>query len=362
MTKKIKTHYDHIIIGQGLAGSCVALQLIKRGKKILVFDEPLKNKASAVAAGLFNPIAGKFMTKAWLADKIFPSLFQFYEEAEQQLSEKFFYPQSVYRPFISVKEQNQWMGRSENPELKFFIDKVFTSPTFERQIRNPFGGVLINHTGYVDTNSFMMATRNFLKKQSAFQEAHVGLGCVEIFPDKVLYQGVQAKNIICCEGVDSLENPLFGWVPIIPLKGEMLTVSLPEKPMAIFNRGIYIVPKSETEYWVGATYKPGDERQEITVEARLELKEMVNDLLKIRYTINHQYWGIRPATPDIRPVLGAHPRHKNVIIFNGLGTKGVSLSPYFSGLLANWLEGKAEIPLEVNIERFKALYSKLSSG
>ena len=57
-------------------------------------------------------------------------------------------------------------------------------------------------------------------------------------------------------------------------------------------------------------------------------------------------------------MLGEHPKQKNLIIFNGLGTKGVSLAPYFSSQLANWLEGNGEIMPEVNIKRFNALYSK----
>lgn len=314
-----------------------------------------------MAAGLFNPIAGKFMTKAWLADEIFPSLFQFYTEAEKQLNETFFFPQPVYRPFISAKEQNQWMGRSENAELKFFIDKVFTRPAFESQIRNPFGGVLINRTGYLDTNLFMGAVRIFLQKQNAFQEGHLDPSHLKIAPDGILYEDLQAENIIFCDGLGCLDNPLFHWVPILSLKGEMLTIVLEEKLEAIFNRGIYIVPTAKNNFYlVGATYQPNEKRQCTTTDARLELEEMLSSLIRIPYTITHQNWGMRPATPDIRPLLGAHPVFKNVIIFNGLGTKGVSLAPYFSNLLAAWLDGQAEIPFEVNIERFKALYSKFS--
>jgi glycine/D-amino acid oxidase-like deaminating enzyme len=71
-----------------------------------------------------------------------------------------------------------------------------------------------------------------------------------------------------------------------------------------------------------------------------------------------QEWGIRPTTIDRRPIIGCHPLYKNLVIFNGLGTKGVSLAPYFSAQVAQWLEGKGEILKEVNIKRFNALYSK----
>jgi glycine/D-amino acid oxidase-like deaminating enzyme len=90
----------------------------------------------------------------------------------------------------------------------------------------------------------------------------------------------------------------------------------------------------------------------------LELATRTRELLTLPFEIVDQNWGLRPTSPDRRPMLGHHPNSKNVIIFNGLGTKGVSLAPYFSAQLANWLTGSAEILPTVNINRFKALYSK----
>ncbi|HEX6890914.1 MAG TPA: FAD-dependent oxidoreductase, partial [Chryseolinea sp.] len=99
-----KLHY--IILGHGLAGASIAVQLLKHGKKILVIDKPSPTTASRVAAGLFNPITGRKMVKSWLADKLFPFLHQYYREVETLTACKFFYPMPVYRPFISIEEQN----------------------------------------------------------------------------------------------------------------------------------------------------------------------------------------------------------------------------------------------------------------
>src|SRR6185369_14016662 len=96
---------DYIIVGQGLAGSALAIELLRRGKKIAVFDEPEKNRSSIVAAGLFNPITGRVMTKTWKADVLFPHLIAFYSGTEKVLGGRFFYPMPLYRPFISVQEQ-----------------------------------------------------------------------------------------------------------------------------------------------------------------------------------------------------------------------------------------------------------------
>ncbi|MBI1768952.1 MAG: FAD-binding oxidoreductase [Bacteroidetes bacterium] len=357
----IKTKVDHIIVGQGLAGSCLAIQLLNRGKKIVTFDEPGKNRASKVAAGLFNPITGKRMTKSWKADEIFPYLIQFYSDTERLLSKKFFHPLPIYRPFVSVEEQNEWMALSAAEGVKNFIDKVFTGSVYD-QTNDLFGGILTTQSGYLDVSSFMLAVCSSLKKENVYRENNFDFSRLKVSIATIEYEDTEASSIIFCDGVRANNNPFFDWLPVRPLKGETLSVSMDEKPGAIFNRGVYLVPTDQdNSFTVGATYQPNDSSEMTSTMARNELEEKLRALVKIPFTVNHQNWGIRPTTPDRRPILGPHPIHKNIIAFNGMGTKGVSLAPYFSGQLADWLEGKTEIQNEVNIERFKALYSRLSS-
>ena len=128
----------------------------------------------------------------------------------------------------------------------------------------------------------------------------------------------------------------------------------------IYNRGVYLVPTTEeNKFKVGATYQHPPFLEGTSESALQELVSRLDELVAVPYEIIHQEWGIRPTTPDRRPFLGHHPDNKNVIIFNGLGTKGVSLAPYFASHLISWLEGNGELSPEVNIYRFKALYSRL---
>jgi glycine/D-amino acid oxidase-like deaminating enzyme len=261
-----------------------------------------------------------------------------------------------------VEEQNEWMAGSDDHQLKNFIDRINTSSAFD-QVHDPFGGVLTRQSGYLDTEIFMQAVTEFLRSKDAYQTLHFEATKMKIREDHIDYDDVACASVIFCDGLGNKANHFFGWVPVRPLKGETLTVSLPEQLEVVFNRGVYIVPTNvEQTYKVGATYNPRDVSGEITASARQEMEIKLSDLIKIPYRINHQNWGMRPTTPDRRPILGQHPEFKNLIIFTGLGTKGVSLAPYFSALLATWLAGQAEIPSEVNIARFKSLYSRFSSA
>ena len=61
---------------------------------------------------------------------------------------------------------------------------------------------------------------------------------------------------------------------------------------------------------------------------------------------------IRPTVADKRPLLGLHPTLPQLAIFNGLGTKGASLGPYFAEQMTNFLLDKQDLEHEANISRF----------
>ncbi|MFB0907812.1 MAG: FAD-dependent oxidoreductase, partial [Spirosomataceae bacterium] len=62
------------------------------------------------------------------------------------------------------------------------------------------------------------------------------------------------------------------------------------------------------------------------------------------------------STTDRRPFLGKHPEFNNMFIFNGLGTKGVSIAPFFARQFRDFLLNGKEINSETTIERFYTLY------
>ena len=347
---------DCLIIGQGLAGSCLALQLMEHRKTFVVFDQPHLNRASAIAAGLVNPITGRVMTKTWKADLLFPYLFSFYRNAEISLNKKFFFPRNLYRPFLTIEEQNEWMAKSEEVELKKYVEKVFVKSTFGNQVSDLLGGLLLKQCGYLDTLSFIEAVRGRLLALNSYREESFNSESLKVTESHIEYDGLHADKIIFCGGIADAGKSYFKQLPLRPLKGEILQIRLTQPLDQIFNRGVYVVPDHhETEYKVGATYSTQDKTDEVSGAARRELVTKLDDLIRIPYQITHQDWGIRPTTSDRRPIMGSHPREKKIIIFNGLGTKGVSLAPYFSGQLADWLMGEGEIDKEVSIERF---YSK----
>ncbi|MBK7816373.1 MAG: FAD-binding oxidoreductase [Sphingobacteriaceae bacterium] len=82
-------------------------------------------------------------------------------------------------------------------------------------------------------------------------------------------------------------------------------------------------------------------------------------LIKVPYNVLEHKAGVRPSTLDRRPIIGQHPLHKNLFVFNGLGTKGVMLAPYFSKKFVHFYLNKEALDAEVDVKRF---YSKFNNG
>lgn len=350
---------NYIIVGQGLAGSTLALRMMESGKSVIVFDDPGSNRSSVIAAGLFNPITGKLMTRTWMAEKIFRELHQFYSWSEEKLGQRFFYPQPIYRPFLSVEEQNEWMGKSADEALREYIQEVFTKSKFGHQVHDPYGGILLRQCGYLDMRAFLHGVRNYLLSKQAYIADRLDETQLEITSEGVTYKDITAEKIIFCTGTAFRQSTLGGALPLRLLKGETLVIECEENLELIYNRGVYMVPMDKKRtYKVGATYETRLLTPEITEAGLSELRNKLSELLKVSFRVISQDWGFRPTTPDRKPILGTLPGYENVVIFNGLGTKGVSLAPYFSAHLLDWLSGKTEIQPEVNINRYKSLFSK----
>ena len=339
---------DYLIVGQGLAGSCLALALLVRGKRILVTDVTDVHSASRVAAGMFNPITSKVRATTWNADVLFPFLHTFYQKAESITGHRFYHPLPMYRPFPSGEDQKGW-----NDVTTVYLKELHLQSRYPQFVRDPFGGLELNHAGYVDTKTFVEAVKHYLTSLDCWVEMSDSLSVNEDFLARCQELAVR---VIFCEGVRVSENPFFKWLPLNRLKGEVLEVQVDLPEDIIFNRSVYLVP-GVNGFRAGSTYdRSGVEGN--SKEGILDIEQRLIILLSVDFTTTGSDWGFRPVVRDRRPILGEHPERRGVYIFNGLGTKGVSLAPWSANSLAGWMEGSESLPDELNISRFYPLYFK----
>ncbi|MDH5366436.1 MAG: FAD-binding oxidoreductase [Cyclobacteriaceae bacterium] len=347
--------FDYIIVGQGLAGSCLAFHLQQLGQKVLIIDEQKDNTSSKIAAGLYNPITGRKMVLTWKAHLLFDYLYEFYKNIEQKLSKSFLYDTTIYRPFVSLEEQNEWMGKSADENYTPFIKKLHSSPTYGQHLKDEFGGLALKKCGYLDISEFLNASEKYFRSRDLFLNEVFDYNCLEI-GETVAYKDFKAEKIIFCTGTEATTGTFFSWLPFNLVKGEVLEITPESDFEQIYNRGVFIMPRRDEKYIVGATYDTKDLTYSITEKARNTLIEKLEVIFKLDYNISGQKAGIRPATKDRKPFVGMHPETDKVGIFNGLGTKGVTLAPYFAKQFSEYLVNGKDVDNEVNVSRYYSLY------
>ncbi|MFK7904191.1 MAG: NAD(P)/FAD-dependent oxidoreductase, partial [Chitinophagales bacterium] len=172
----------------------------------------------------------------------------------------------------------------------------------------------------------------------------------------VSWKGIEAKKIIFCEGHQTRFNPYFDWLPFVPAKGELLIIEAKgldlEATERIAKNKITLLPLGNDRYWVGSTYEWKKLDEVPTQKYREELSSQLENTINVPYQIIVHQAGIRPSAKDRRPFVGLHPKYPNMGVFNGLGTKGVSLSPYFAHHFAAHLEEGEELEKVVDIRRY----------
>ena len=342
---KIIKNYN--IIGQGLAGSILAYFLLKEGQNVQIFDALDIPSSSKIAAGIYNPVTGKRLVKTWLADKIFPFLQDFYPQLEKELNAKFFFPMPLFHPFPDVATQKFFKSDHVQDDFFNFCSLEFENIHRKEIVNSSLGGITMKHAGWVDLRVMLSAFRTYFLSKNILTE--------NTFIPKI------TENItIFCEGFNGIFNPYFNYLPFNPVKGEILDIEIQNLDLQeIINQGVFVIPLGENKFRLGATYKWDVLDSVSTEEGAVILTEKYQKLMKPQMRILSQRAGVRPATKNRRPFLGMHPEIENFGIFNGFGSKGVSLAPFFGKQLVDFLVYQKELHPEVNINRFASLYLRV---
>lgn len=353
-----------LIIGQGLAGSVLAHRLFfEYGIQDITIVDAQEKNATQVSSGIMNPVTGRRIVKTWQCELLFPIAKAFYEQAEQRFQEKFIEEKEIIRFFESTKEYNDFtIKTAEQAYQKYIIEEQ--NPAEAQFIKNDFGAGKIAGAYVVNASKFLEATKVFFHKKQKFIKQQFSFQDFQVTEEKVIWNGKKYDLAIFCEGYHALQNPYFNSLPFRPAKGEVFIASIPNLPQErLIKKGVFFMPLGEHKFWVGATYVNHDLSLEPSEKGLTILKEKINKALQLHsaakelkfsadFKIEQIEVGIRPATKDRRPMIGKHKTHDNLMIFNGFGTKGISLSPWAASQLCEFIIHKKPIHPEINVERF----------
>lgn len=349
--------YDCIIVGDGLAGSLLAKRLLDAQKKVLIISDPSMPSSSAVAGGMINPATGKYLTPTWLMDELFNKLDDFYRYLEQELSAKFYHKIGIYRPFANEENKSHFISQIKKNNLENRLE-VLDDNLHKELLTAPLGGLMAKDGGWVDVPTLLQELNKLFISKKCYLAAKFCHSDYTFEGSTISYGGYKAEKIIFCEGYFVKDNPMFNWLPFNPVKGETLIATIKSHDLQhIVNQGKWIIPIDENQIRIGSTYTWHELDFVPSLTANDQLIAGAKKILSKNFEISGHHAGVRPSTKDRRPIIGQHPVQKSVYLFNGLGTKGVSLAPYFVDNFIDYLYQKKDIHPDTTIERFFSLYS-----
>jgi len=332
--------FDTIIVGAGLAGCNMAVNLHLAGEKVLLIGHPQGDRCSSIAAGLMNPIVPKGVRSTWQRDEIFESLPSYYKNLEQILNTSFFEQRDLFQLMANESTNLEWSKASELATNEGWVSRVNES-CFR-----------INNVYRLDVPLFVKASKDFFGNLELYIEEDFDYSQI-VCADPISYKELKAKKILFCEGADMINNPFFNYLPLRQASGVIGEYRLKhgQHTDAIIRNKKWNIPTKNGTYLSGSTFSNNDYSIEPTEE---EKEELENDLIKWTesFELLKLRKGLRPTSGDRRPILGNHQRYMNLFVFNGLGSKGCSLSAYLCPKLTQYMVADKPLPEEVHVKRF----------
>ena len=310
------------IIGAGVAGLTCACELLDRGITVDLYErsEYLGETAcSWYAGGMLAPWCERESAEQTVVD-LGMEAFNWWDQHVSSFQQRGSLVLSMQRDkrdierFARLTEQHRWLDSSEIGALEpEFLGR------FER-------GLFYPQEAHLDPRQAMHQLATYLRDRSV--EIHYGA--------EVQAEDCNSDRVIDCSGF-SARNQLPG---LRGVKGEMLVLKTTEislsRPVRLVHPRypIYIVPRDDNLFMLGATMIENEHRGSVTARSMLEL-------LSAAYALHPAFAeaeivesgvDLRPAYADNQPRLY---RKDNVIYVNGLFRHGFLLSPAMARQVAD---------------------------
>jgi glycine/D-amino acid oxidase-like deaminating enzyme len=339
-----------LIVGAGLAGSCLAHRLLEDGHHITIIDKG-ENHATSIAAGMVNPMVFRRMNKSWRLDDFITEAKEFYLALENKLDVELFHPITIRRLFSSEQERTSWLEKQILPGFENYLTPISDEDEGYNGANNPFGSGRVKNAFWIDSEKFYQSNLAFFEKNEMLLKESFSIK--DFDPKEGVYKGKNYDHIVFCCGYQNKELPFFVDLPIQQTKGQTLTISsnhIPENES--LNRKCFVLPLGSGMFRIGATYEWDNDSLSITEEGKELLLSNLTVLGNFNAIVLTQNAGVRPTVLDRRPILGKHPEYSKLFIFNGLGTKGYLMAPTLSSEFAACLMTAKPISKEISTERF----------
>ena len=349
---------DVVVIGGGIIGCAVSRELARRGVAVRMFEaRTLGAGATRASAGILAPyIEGH--DRGLLFDLGVRSL-AMYDEFVRDVSEESGLPVEYRRcgtievAFDAAEAARLRKAAGAEPHLQW-LDPAAAHGQEAGLAASIEGAVLARDHGYVSVPGLMdalawAALRHGVQIEAAHRVTGVrvdGRRAIVSTEDGTSWSaGAVVVAAGCWCGRLDLEDAAAAAVK--PVRGQLLRLQWRGAPLnhIVWGPDCYVVPWQNQTVLVGATVEDVGFDERTTAAGVRDLLDAVCELLPEawRATFLEARAGLRPATPDGLPFLGASERSDRLSYATGHYRNGILLAPLTAKLIADLIvDGKED--------------------
>lgn len=356
-----------VVIGGGVAGCAIAYELSAAGAQVtLVEREGIGSQASGWSAGGLNPLQGIPEPLAEFAMASYRLHLATWPEVERLTGQKlggrrismaYVAPDDAeVVPLLELRDAFE-MARADGFSAQWLepVELEEQEPRLSPELE---GGLLTFGNAIVDSHRLTVLLAEAAQQQGATVRAGTVSG---IQREGQRVTGVVLEDgVIPCDAVAIALGPWTGiaqeWLgcplPVEPLKGEILRMSMPGRPLAfdVVAPGISLFARPDGQVWLASTQERAGFDKQPTEAGYQKLYGNATVLMPAvkEATLLQQTVCLRPVTPDDLPLLGALPGVQGAYVATGGGTKGILLAPAMGKAIAELiLQGSTSLPIAV---------------
>jgi glycine oxidase len=351
-----------LVAGAGIIGVSVADALARRGARVVVLEMRAPGEgASRASAGLLAPYteAEPGAPLLGLGTRSLALFDAFIARAVEASGRPVEYARSGTLEVALDEDERAALQRaaswlaSQTVEHEWLDDHALQSvePSVSRAA---CGALLVRTHGFVGVRSLVNALAQSARFHGAVFESPVEIVDVSITSDGVTARAgareYQADRFVLAAGSWSGRIRIRGLsaVPVRPVRGQLLHLRWRDTPMparVAWSSGCYTVPWSDGTLLVGATVEDAGFDESTTTAGVEALARAVRTLLPAAAAagVVEARAGLRPATPDGLPMIGALPALPNLIFATGHYRNGILLAPLTAQLVERFvLDGHSD--------------------
>jgi hypothetical protein len=328
-----------LIVGQGLAGTALGLELERAGVPFVIASEDHARAASMAAAGLVNPVQGQRFVKVWRVGELRPFAERWYREVGAALGVERWHPLKLRRLFANETEAARATRKLASGEIGEFASASE-------------GGVEIHGAAWVDLPALLTRAAERWRRSAVLREAVVAPRELRTDDEGVTWRGEWFSAAVLCVGSGALARALFPELAFAAAKGEILHVAGAELAVGeAVSRGTWVIADVPGRARVGATYERDVEEVTPTAAAREKLLADARGLVSGNLSVIEQRVGVRMSLPDRLPVAGWRAGER-VGLLGALGSKGTLFAPWLARRWSEVLTGAtSDCPAALGVAR-----------